>query len=229
MRADGDDRAVDLVDAAQQLDLDLIARVVALQPGRDDAAARLRGPARSARRPRGAAARRPPGRPRNRAGPAPSRPCRPRRRACARAGRWSADGAAAAAPSSPASSGAAKMSKVRAAETGKPGAPSTGVASTAPEDHRVAGSDGDAVYREDAGSRHEPRRCSRRGQRWSRRRRSRRSASAAASRTAAAIWPGSSGWIGGDHASHPASGPARPASASWCRGSRPGAAATRPA
>ena len=36
MRADGDDRAGDLVDAAQQLNLDLLARVVALEPGRDD-------------------------------------------------------------------------------------------------------------------------------------------------------------------------------------------------
>jgi hypothetical protein len=36
MRADGDDRAEDLVDAAQQLDLDLLTRVMALHAGRDD-------------------------------------------------------------------------------------------------------------------------------------------------------------------------------------------------
>ena len=36
VRADRDDRAVDLVEAAQQLDLDLLARVVALEPGRHD-------------------------------------------------------------------------------------------------------------------------------------------------------------------------------------------------
>ena len=57
VRADRDDRAVDLADAAQQRDLDLLARVVALQPGGHDeqpvGAHERREHARAARQRRG--------------------------------------------------------------------------------------------------------------------------------------------------------------------------------
>jgi hypothetical protein len=36
VRADGDDRAVDLADPAQQRDVDVLARVVTFEPGGDD-------------------------------------------------------------------------------------------------------------------------------------------------------------------------------------------------
>ena len=131
---------------AQQLDLDLLAGVVALDVGRDDqqpVGANQRG---RARRRRAAAARRRASRRRARAAPGPSRPSRSSRRACARAGPGATGRGVADTPSSSASSGAAKMSNVSDADTGYPGAPSTGVDVDRAEHDRMAGAHGDAVH-----------------------------------------------------------------------------------
>ena len=118
VRPDRHDRARDLVQPAQQLDLDLLAGVVALHPGRHDqqaVGAHQRGQHAGAARQRG----------RHDLAADPAQPdpdpvvrCRARRPACGPAGPWSPAAPRGAAPSSAASSGAAKMSKVSAADTG---------------------------------------------------------------------------------------------------------------
>ena len=132
MRADRDDRPLDLVQRAQQLDVDVFAGVVTFDVGGDDeqpvgahqrrqhagAAGQRRGDERTADTPE----------------PDPDPVVHPDRRgelareprAERSAGAWPST------PSSSASSGAAKMSNVSDADTGYPGAPSTGVDSIAP-------------------------------------------------------------------------------------------------
>ena len=117
VRADRDDRPVDLVEAAQQLDLDLLARVVALDAGGDDeqpvGADQRREHARAARERRRD----------ERAADAPEAHANPivhpdRRGELARQPRAGATRRGGAAPSSSASIGAAKMSNVSDADTG---------------------------------------------------------------------------------------------------------------
>ena len=231
VRADRDDRALDVGQPAQQLAPGPARRRGDPPPRPARPAGRPRGRARSARRPRAAGVS-------PRASTAPTRPRRTRTQ--------SSEPMAEASLRASRARGRRPLPRGRALERGQQrrgedvegqrgrdrvaGAPSIGVRASGWPDRRrraqhdrVPGTHGDAVHGQRAGGRDHAARCSRRVRRSSPAMTITRSASTAASRTAAAISSGSSGTI----AVRPGlaadlARPARRASASWCRRSRPG-------
>ena len=200
VRADGDDRAVDLADPAQQRDVDVLARVVALEPGgHDEQAVR----AHERREHAGAARQR---RRHELAADASEPDAHPvvhahRRRELAREPRA---GARVARPASrPRAPRAAARRRCRTSATPRPGSRARrapACASTAPSTTGWPGPDRHAVDRERAEPLDDARPCGRRARRSTPRPTITRSARAAASRTAAAIASGSSGTISPRHA-----------------------------